>query len=62
MGGKTGTAQSVPGMPDHSWYVGIAPVERPRFAIAVLKEFGGWGSEEAAPIARIVLEQALKSP
>jgi penicillin-binding protein A len=60
VGGKTGTAQSVPGMPDHSWYVGIAPVERPRYAIAVLKEFGGWGAEEAAPIARIVLEQALR--
>jgi penicillin-binding protein A len=61
VGGKTGTAQSVPGLPDHSWYVGIAPVERPRFAIAIIKEYGGWGSEEAAPIARVVLEEALRT-
>lgn len=61
IGGKTGTAQSVPGLPDHSWFVGIAPVERPRLAIAVLKEFGGWGSEEAAPAARQMLEQALQT-
>ncbi len=61
VGGKTGTAQSVPGMPDHSWYVGIAPADDPRYAIAVIKEFSGWGSEEAAPVARIVLEGALKS-
>jgi cell division protein FtsI/penicillin-binding protein 2 len=48
-------------MPDHAWYVGIAPVERPRYAIAVLKEFSGWGADEAAPIARIVMEQALRT-
>jgi peptidoglycan glycosyltransferase len=60
VGGKTGTAQSVPGLPDHSWYVGIAPVEQPRYAIAVIKEFSGWGSEQAAPVARVVLEQVLR--
>jgi peptidoglycan glycosyltransferase len=59
VGGKTGTAQSVPGMPDHSWFIGIAPVDRPRLAIAVLMEFSGWGSLEAAPVARQVLERAL---
>jgi peptidoglycan glycosyltransferase len=61
VGGKTGTAQSVPGMPDHSWFIGIAPVDQPRFAIAVLMEFSGWGSVEAAPVARVVLERALQS-
>ncbi len=59
VGGKTGTAQSVPGMPDHSWFIGIAPVDQPRYAIAVLMEFSGWGSLEAAPVARVVLQQAL---
>jgi len=61
VGGKTGTAQSVPGMPDHSWFIGIAPVDQPRFAIAVLMEFSGWGSLEAAPVARVVLQQALQT-
>ncbi len=60
VGGKTGTAQSVPGMPDHSWYIGIAPVDQPRLAIAVLMEFSGWGSLEAAPVARQVMAQALQ--
>jgi len=59
VGGKTGTAQSVPGMPDHSWFVGIAPLDHPRFAVAVIKEYGGWGSEQAAPVARAVLQRAL---
>jgi peptidoglycan glycosyltransferase len=61
VGGKTGTAQSVPGMPDHSWFIGIAPLDQPRFAVAVLMEFSGWGSLEAAPVARVVLERALQT-
>jgi peptidoglycan glycosyltransferase len=60
VGGKTGTAQSVPGMPDHSWLIGLAPVDQPRVAVAVLMEFSGWGSLEAAPVARRVLEEALR--
>lgn len=60
VGGKTGTAQSVAGMPDHSWFIGLAPVEQPRVAVAVLMEFSGWGSLEAAPVARTVLERALQ--
>ena len=60
VGGKTGTAQSVPGLPDHSWFIGIAPVDRPRVAVAVIVEYGGWGSLEAAPVARQVLEAALR--
>jgi peptidoglycan glycosyltransferase len=62
VGGKTGTAQSVPGQPDHSWFIGIAPVDQPRVAIAVLMEFSGWGSLEAAPAAARVLEHALRLP
>jgi peptidoglycan glycosyltransferase len=60
VGGKTGTAQSVPGLPDHSWFIGMAPVDRPRVAVAVIVEYGGWGSLEAAPVARQVLEAALR--
>ncbi len=61
IGGKTGTAQSVPGQPDHAWFVGIAPLDAPRVAVVVLKEFGGWGSEAAAPLARPVLQAALQA-
>ena len=61
IGGKTGTAQSVPGQPDHAWFVGIAPLDAPRVAVVVLREFGGWGSEAAAPLARPVLQAALQA-
>jgi len=60
VGGKTGTAQSVPGMPDHSWFIGIAPIDQPRIAVAVMMEFSGWGSLEAAPVARVMMQQALQ--
>ena len=43
----------------HSWFVAIAPLEEPRFAIAVIVEHGGEGSRRALPIARQVLAAAL---
>ncbi len=68
-GGKTGTAQvfSLRGqkyeegrvaerLRDHSWYVAFAPADKPRIALAVLVENGGFGSQSAAPIARQVLD------
>ncbi len=62
VGGKTGTAQSVPGLPDHSWFIGLAPIDRPRIAVAVIVEYGGFGSLEAAPVARQVFDAALRLP
>jgi peptidoglycan glycosyltransferase len=59
VGGKTGTAE-VPGGAPHSWFVAIAPVEEPRFAIAVVIENGGEGSTAALPVARQVLAAALQ--
>jgi penicillin-binding protein 2 len=40
---------------DHALFVAYAPVETPRYAIAVVVEHGGGGSSVAAPIARDVL-------
>ncbi len=71
--GKTGTAQVV-GIKqdekydaeklsernrDHGLFVGFAPVEDPRIAIAVVIENGGGGSSSAAPVARQVLDYYL---
>ncbi|MEM9056071.1 MAG: penicillin-binding transpeptidase domain-containing protein, partial [Pseudomonadota bacterium] len=42
---------------DHALFVGFAPVELPRVAIAVLVENGGSGSSAAAPVARAVLDE-----
>jgi penicillin-binding protein 2 len=57
--GKTGTAENPHGG-DHSWYVGFAPFDNPKIAIAVLVENAGFGGSYAAPIAGLVNERYLK--
>lgn len=46
---------------DHALFVAYAPTDKPRYAIAVVVEHGGSGSSVAAPFARDILVQALKS-
>lgn len=41
-----------------SWYLAIAPLERPTLAIAVVVEGGGYGATTAAPIAANVVLKA----
>lgn len=41
-----------------SWFISIAPIERPRLAIAVVVEDGGYGSKTAAPIAANIILKA----
>jgi penicillin-binding protein 2 len=77
--GKTGTAQvfSLKGekystkvderLRDHALFIAYAPADRPRIAVAVLVENGGFGAQAAAPIARQVFDyyltgDAKKSP
>ena len=45
---------------DHALFVGFAPVEAPRYAVAVVVEHGGGGSSVAAPIARDIMVETLK--
>src|SRR2546423_2726962 len=65
--GKTGTAEA-PGGPPHAWFIGFAPAEAPRFAIAVIVERGGdlgdeaTGGRVAAPVAGKVLAKLLALP
>lgn len=58
VGGKTGTAEIGDGA-SHSWFIGFAPVEDPRVAIAVIVERGGSGSDVATPMAQRVMRAAL---
>ena len=44
---------------DHALFVNYAPVDNPKFAVAVIVEHGGGGSTAAAPIARDITLQAL---
>lgn len=70
--GKTGTAQvySLKGtiykaneiherLRDHALYIAFAPADKPKIALAVVVENGGFGAEAAAPIARLVLDYYL---
>ena len=49
--GKSGTAQLGGSGAPHSWFIGFAPVDHPRVAIAVIVERGGRGGARAAPLA-----------
>lgn len=63
--GKTGTAQTVAGVPPHAWFAAYAPADDPQIAIAVIVENGGddaagaTGGRVAAPMARAVIQAAL---
>jgi penicillin-binding protein 2 len=57
--GKTGTAQNAR-VKDHAWFIGFAPAEDPKIAIAVLVENSGYGGVYAAPIASRCIEQYLR--
>jgi len=45
---------------DHSVFVGFAPYDLPRFAVACLVEHGGSGAKRAASISRAILGRALE--
>ena len=55
--GKTGTAQNRG--QDHSVFMGFAPMNKPRIAISVYIENGGYGAHFAVPIGGIMIEQYL---
>ncbi|RPI06532.1 MAG: penicillin-binding protein 2 [Ignavibacteriae bacterium] len=57
-GGKTGTAENPHGA-DHAWYIGFAPFDHPKIAIAVMLENAGFGGTKAAPVAGKVMERYL---
>ena len=73
VGGKTGTAQ-VLGIKqgetynknkikerhrDHSLFIAFAPVDKPKIALAIMVENGGFGAAAAAPLARKILDYYL---
>ena len=57
--GKTGTSQNARGK-DHSIFIGFAPKENPKIAIACFVENAGFGGYAAAPLASLMIEQYLK--
>jgi penicillin-binding protein A len=58
VGGKTGTAEVGDGT-SHSWFIGFAPADAPRIAVAVIMEHQGSGSDFATPAGQSVMRTAL---
>ncbi|OSI09679.1 penicillin-binding protein 2 [Neisseria canis] len=72
LAGKTGTAQVVQIKQgarynaaalreqhrDHAWFIGFAPVDDPKIAVALILENGGWGAY-AAPLVRQIMDYYL---
>ncbi len=62
--GKTGTAELRPNSTNpkdaDAWFVAFAPAGRPTVAVAVMLVGAGFGGTAAAPVARRVLEAALR--
>lgn len=56
--GKTGTAQNRGH--DHSVFMGFAPMNNPKIAIAVYVENGGFGADFGVPIGSLMMEQYIK--
>lgn len=61
VGGKSGTAEHVPGATPHAWFIAVAPLDAPRYAVAVMIESGGEGSGAAAELAGQVLAAAFET-
>lgn len=56
--GKTGTAQNPHGK-DHSAFMGFAPMDNPKIAIAVYVENAGFGATYGVPIGSLMMEKYL---
>lgn len=58
--GKTGTAETAPGKPDHAWFTGYSPAQNPQYVFVVVLEHGGSGSKAAGPIVRELARSMLQ--
>lgn len=55
--GKTGTAQNRGH--DHSVFMGFAPKDDPKIAVAVYVENGGWGATYGVPFGALIMEKFI---
>jgi penicillin-binding protein 2 len=54
--GKTGTAEAGGGKPDHAWFAGYVPADKPKYAFVIALEHAGEAAAAAGPVAkRLVL-------
>ncbi len=65
--GKTGTSENktringrIIKLPDHSIFMAFGPKDKPKIAVTVFVENGGYGATVAAPIATLIIEKYLR--
>jgi penicillin-binding protein 2 len=61
VGGKTGSAENPHGDLTHALFVGAAPLDKPRIAVAVVLENVGHGGSMAAPIAGALMKRFFEN-
>ena len=59
VGGKTGTGQSSANRDSHAWFVGVAPINNPKWVVVVLVDQGGSGGRVAAPMGRYIMQYLM---
>ncbi|HEY4584228.1 MAG TPA: penicillin-binding transpeptidase domain-containing protein, partial [Acidimicrobiia bacterium] len=59
VGGKTGTGQTSKNRDNHAWFVGVAPIDNPRYIVVILIDEGGSGGRVAAPVGRHIMQYLM---
>ncbi|RRF90999.1 MAG: penicillin-binding protein 2 [Coriobacteriaceae bacterium] len=59
--GKTGSAQTSKSQPT-GWFIAYAPYDKPKYVVASVIEYGGYGSEGAMYVVRDILGQIYNQP
>ena len=59
--GKTGTAEIGEGQPEHAWFAGYVPADRPRYAMVVVLERAGNAATAACPVAKRLVLRMLET-
>jgi penicillin-binding protein 2 len=59
--GKTGTAEIGAGRPEHAWFAGYVPADRPRYAMVVVLERAGNSATAACPVAKRLVLRMLET-
>jgi penicillin-binding protein 2 len=70
VGGKTGTGEVIKDIRgdkafrevDNAWFMGVAPINNPKYVVSIVVERGGSGGGVAAPIAVQILQYLLNGP
>ncbi|MFI0356893.1 peptidoglycan D,D-transpeptidase FtsI family protein [Actinomadura sp. 9N407] len=58
--GKTGTAEQGGDNPNARWFMGFAPMDKPKYAFAVITEGKGSGGGAAGPVAGAIMQAVLR--